>query len=50
MFFTVEKIGHTLVVFTTDYQEMASATFFIKEGKHIDVHLELIFVLMNIIR
>ena len=44
----VKKIGHTVVVFATDHQGITSAAVVIKEGKHIDVHLELILVQMNI--
>ena len=50
MFLPVEKIGHTLVVFATDYQGMASATFVIKEGEHINVYLKDILVKMDIVR
>ena len=49
MFLLVKKIGLTLVVLATEYQGMASATFVIKEGKHIDVYLELVFIQMNIV-
>ena len=45
----VKYICHTLMVFTANYQRMASAAFVIKEGKHIDVHLELILIQMNIV-
>ena len=38
------------MVLTVYYQRMASAAFVIKEGKHIDVYLELILVQMNIVR
>ena len=40
---------HTFVVFTADYQGMACAAFVIKEGEHINVHLELILVQMDIV-
>ena len=38
------------MVLTAYYQRMASAAFVVKEGKHIDVYLELILVQMNIVR
>ena len=44
----VEKIGHTLVVLATDHQWMATVAFVIEEGEHIDIHLELILVQMDI--
>ena len=47
MFLPVKKICHTFLVLTTDYKGMASATFVIIEGKHIDVHLELILIQIN---
>ena len=50
MVLPVEKIGHTLVVFTANHQRMATATFIIKKGKHIDVYLKLILVKMDIVR
>ena len=37
------------MVFAADHQWMASATFFIKKRKHIDIYLKLIFIQMNII-
>ena len=48
--FSIEKIGHTLVVFAADHQRMASAAFVIKKRKHIDVHLKLILAQMDIVR
>ena len=47
--FPIEQIRHALVVLATDYQGMASATFVIKKGKHIDVHLDLVLVQINIV-
>ena len=35
--------------FATNYQRMSSAVFVIKKGEHVDVHLEQIFVQMDII-
>ena len=51
MFFPVKKIGHTLVVFSADHQGKANAnaTFVIKEREHIDIHLELILIQMDIV-
>ena len=49
MFLPLKKIGLTLVVLATDYKGMASATFVIKEGKHIDVYLELVYKQINIV-
>ena len=50
MLFPIKNFGHTLVEFAADHQKMASAAFVIKKGKHIDVHLKLILVQMNIVR
>ena len=50
MLFLIDKIGYTLVIFVADHQRMASAAFVIKNGKHIDVHLKLILVQMDIVR
>ena len=50
MLFLIEKIGHTLVVFAADHQRITSAAFVIKKGKHIDAHLKLIVVQMDIVR
>ena len=44
VFLPIKQIGYTLVVSTSDNHGMASAALVIKEGKHIDVHLELILV------
>ena len=50
VFLPVKQIGYTLVVFTADYQWMASAAFVSKEGKHIDVFRELILVQIEFVR
>ena len=50
MILPVEKIGDTLVVFTTNYQGMASEPFVIEEGKDIYVYLKMLFIQMHIIR
>ena len=49
MLIPIEKIGHTLVGFATNYQGRASAAIVIKERKHINVHLKLILVKINIV-
>ena len=49
MSYPIEKIGHALVVFATDYQRMAGAAFIIKIRKNFDVNLDLIRIQMNIV-
>ena len=45
-----QQVAHALVVVATDCQRMSSATFIIKKGKHIEVHLEYILVQIDIVR
>ena len=49
MLFPIKKIGHTPRGFSTDYQRMSSAAFVINKKEHIDIHLKLIFVQINIV-
>ena len=50
MFLPVELIGNSLVIVTADYQGIASEAIVIKEGKHINIHLQLILIIMDIVR
>ena len=48
--FPIKKICYFWITFTADDKRLPGDTFVIKESKHINIHNELVFVEVNIIK